>query len=209
MQGDRDSRTRSTLLYRLRDLADQEAWTEFLERYAPRIYGWCRRYQLQEADAADVTQEVLGRLVRAMRTFEYDASRGSFRGWLKTVTNNAIRDFGQSLRRPGRGTGDSATVKNLEAIQAPDALAALTLTIEAEAERELLREAETRVQLRVKPHTWQAYHQTAVELRPAAEVAVALNMPVGEVYVAQSRVLKLLSQEVARLDHPETVEARS
>ena len=88
-----DLSTSSTLLFRIRDVSDSEAWGQFLERYTPRIYAWCRRYQLQESDASDITQEVLTKLIKAMQSFEYDASRGSFRGWLKTVTNNAIRDF--------------------------------------------------------------------------------------------------------------------
>src|SRR5262245_38241448 len=80
MQSNGDSRTRSTLLLRLRDLSDRAAWEEFLDSYAPKIYGWCRRFHLQEADAADVTQEVLGKLVSALRRFDYDPARGSFRG---------------------------------------------------------------------------------------------------------------------------------
>jgi RNA polymerase sigma-70 factor (ECF subfamily) len=200
MQKDGDSRTRSTLLVRLRDLSDQAAWEEFLERYGPKIYGWCRRFHLQEADAADVTQDVLGKLVTALRTFEYDPARGRFRGWLRTVTQNAVRDLAQSLARPGRGSGDPAAQLALEAIQAPAALADLAATLEAEAQLELLREAEQRVQLRVQPQTWQAYVLTAVQQRPPVEAARTLGMPVPEIYVAKSRVLKLLRQEVAKLE---------
>ncbi len=200
MSGAHDSRTRSTLLVRLRDLSDQAAWDEFLDRYAPRIYGWCRRYRLQEADAADVTQEVLRKLVTALRSFAYDPARGSFRAWLKTVTNNAVRDLAESWRRPGRGTGDTAVHAGLDAVQGPDALAELAAALQAEAEQELLREACERVKLRVKPHTWQAYERTAVERQPAADVAGALGMPVAEVYVAKSRVLKLLREEVEKLN---------
>jgi RNA polymerase sigma-70 factor (ECF subfamily) len=184
---------------RLRDLSDQEAWNEFLECYTPRIYGWCRRNRLQEADAADVTQDVLSRLVSALRSFEYDPNRGSFRGWLKTVTNNVIRDLAQSWSRPGRGSGDSNANRALQAIQEPAALSALADTIQVEAERELLREAEERVRLRVQAHTWQAYQLAAVKHCPAAEVAQTLAMPVAEVYVAKSRVIKLLRQEVEKL----------
>lgn len=202
MQSDGDSRTRSTLLLRLRDLGDQEAWAEFVDRYAPKIYGWCRRHRLQEADAADVTQDVLSRLVGALRRFEYDPARGSFRGWLKTVTTNVIRDLAQSWAKPGRGSGDSRANAALEAIQAPAALTDLAAMLEAEAEQELLREAEARVQLRVQPHTWQAYQLTAVQQQPAPQVAQQLNMPVSEVYVAKSRVIKLLRQEVEKLNSP-------
>ena len=95
--------TSVTLLLRLRDLNDKEAWDDFVQRYVPKIYAWCRRYGMQEADASDITQEVLGKCVSVLRRFEYDPSRGSFRGWLKTVTNNTLRDFVNSCDRPGRG----------------------------------------------------------------------------------------------------------
>ena len=196
---DGDLRTRGTLLLRLRQLDDREAWGEFVEQYTPRIFAWCRRHRLQDSDAADVTQEVLGKLVKAIRSFEYDASRGSFRGWLKTVTNNAVRDFLQDMARPGRGSGDSQIGGLLTALQAPEAISELTATLEEEAERELLREAEARVQLRVKPNTWKAYQLTAVANVVAADAAMQLGMPVAEVYVSKSRVLKLLRAEVERL----------
>lgn len=193
-------KTSSTLLLRLRDLNDEEAWEEFLTRYTPRIFAWCRRYNLQESDASDVTQEVLRKLLRAMRSFQYDSSRGSFRGWLKTVTNNAIRDFVSTLKNPARGSGDTLVHSNLAAIQDPDALAALAKTIEAESEQELLCEAESRVRLRVQPHTWQAYELTARQQLKAADAANQIGMPVSEVYVARSRVIKMLRQEVEKLN---------
>lgn len=197
--GDGDLRTSGTLLLRLRQLDDREAWGEFVEQYTPRIFAWCRRYRLQDSDAADVTQEVLGKLVRAIRSFDYDATRGSFRGWLKTVTNNAVRDFLEDLARPGRGSGDTQVGGMLAALQAPDAIQDLTSSLEEEAERELLREAESRVQLRVQPNKWEAYRLTALKNVAASDAATELGMPVSEVYVAKSRVLKLLREEVARL----------
>lgn len=199
-----DTPTSGTLLMRLRELDDREAWNEFVERYTPRIYGWCRRYRLQESDAADVTQEVLGKLVKVIRSFEYDPRKGSFRGWLKTVTNNAVRDFLADLSGPDRGSGDTRIGDVLAAIQDPGAISELTATLEEEAERTLLREAEERVRLRVQPHTWDAYRLLATEGLSAAEVAVRLSMPVAEVYVAKSRVVKSLREEIERLGGTET-----
>ncbi|QDU60965.1 RNA polymerase sigma factor RpoE [Planctomycetes bacterium Pan216] len=207
---DRDSRrTRATLLLRLRDLSDSEAWNQFLERYAPKIFHWCRRHRLQEADASDVTQEVLGKLVAAMRSFEYDPSKGSFRGWLKTVTNNAIRDLSKGWSRPGRGSGDTQVLQSLHALHAPEAIADLAAMIEAEAEREMLDEAHARIRLRVKPHTWQAYQLNAIDRQPAAEVAKTLGIAVSEVYVAKSRVIKMLRGEVAKLNGTDAPESQS
>jgi RNA polymerase sigma-70 factor (ECF subfamily) len=191
--------TSETLLLRLRDADDTEAWREFVDRYAPKIYSWCLRYRLQESDASDVTQNVLCKLVGAMRTFKYDPAKGSFRGWLKTVTANAVRDLMRAWDRQVQGAGDTQVLQHLASIQDPRALAELRNMIESEYEMELLREAEQRVRLRVKPHTWEAYRLTAVEQIPSPEAARQLNMPVAEVYVAKSRVIKLLRGEVQLL----------
>ncbi|MFM9959748.1 MAG: RNA polymerase sigma factor [Planctomycetaceae bacterium] len=199
MSDDSTTRTSGTLLLRLRELSDRDAWTEFVNRYLPRLFAWCRQRGLQESDAADVSQEVLGKFVGAIRSFDYDPSRGSFRGWLKTVTNNAIRDFVASRSRPGRGSGDSQIGLALATVIDPSAISELTATLDAAAELELLREAEARVQLRVQPHTWEAYRRTVLNSEPATEVARQMNLRVAEIYVAKSRVLKCLREEVARL----------
>lgn len=191
--------TSRTLLARVRHADDRLAWQEFVDRYAPRIFHWCRRYQLQESDAADVTQEVLVKLVRAMQSFQYDPRRGSFRGWLKTVTANAVRDLLNSWKKAGRGSGDTAIGRVLASVEDERAIDALRDEIEACHRLELVAEAERFVQQRVQPHTWLAYRGTAVEQRKAAEVARELGMPVAEVYVAKSRVLKMLRAAVRQL----------
>src|SRR5467141_2571854 len=96
---DKGSRTSVTLLCRLRDTPDDAAaWEAFVRRYGPKIYEWCRQWRLQEADAEDVTQNVLLRLAQKLRAFNYDATR-SFRGWLRTLTQNALSDFLQAQAR--------------------------------------------------------------------------------------------------------------
>ena len=189
--------TSPTLLGRLgRVPADHAAWGEFAERYGRKIYGWCRRWGLQEADAEDVTQDVLLRLARKMRDFRYDPAR-SFRAWLKTVTHHAWRDFAEGLNRPGVGSGDS---RNLELLQTVEARDALVSDLDRECERELLDEALARVRLRVQPHTWQAFHLLAVEGRSGAEAAARLGMKVAAVFVARSKVQKMAREEVRKLD---------
>ena len=204
MSSPSDQSTRATLLYRVRALDDQTAWNEFVERYTPLIYGWCVRQGLQSNDAADVTQDVLARLVKAMHAFEYNASRGSFRGWLKTVTNNAVTDlirvYGKGDRR---GSGDSQIAQKLNFVAAKETVNELIRALESQHEQEVLALASARVQSRVQPHTWQAYFQTAVQQRPSNEVAAELGMPISEVYVAKSRVIRRLKKEVATLmDEP-------
>lgn len=196
-----DMATSTTLLFRLRDVSDAEAWDDFVARYSPKIFEWCCRNSLQESDAADVTQQVLLKLVTQMRSFDYDRRRGTFRAWLKTVTTNAVRDLGRKWQNQNvRGTGDTITCEQLKSISDPKALDELSAGIEAQYQQEILREAESRVQLRVQPQTWQAWHGTAVEQKTAVDVAETVGMSVAEVYVAKSRINKMLRQEIQQME---------
>jgi RNA polymerase sigma-70 factor (ECF subfamily) len=201
MGADPPTRTSPTLLGRLSRLpADQAAWDQFAERYGRQIYAWCRHWGLQEADARDVTQEVLLKLARAMRTFSYDPSK-SFRAWLKTVAHHAWRDWAEARRRPGAGSGESVVLELLHSVEARDHLAD---RLEPEFARDLLAEAMARVEVRVQPHTWRAFHLLAVEGLSGAEVARRLGMKVATVFVARSKVQKMVREEVRRLEGDRT-----
>jgi RNA polymerase sigma-70 factor (ECF subfamily) len=129
---------------------------------------------------------------------EYDPKRGTFRGWLYTVTRNKIYNFLSSQRNRPRGTGDADAQERLEAAPArddhgPDA------EWEKEYQRRLTARAMERVKDEFQPATWQAFWQTAVEGTAAADVGVGLKMSPGAVYVAKSRVLARLRDEVKKL----------
>src|SRR2546421_11891451 len=100
--------TRASLLIRIRDSEDKDAWRQFVALYAPLIHGLARRRGLQDADAADLTQEVLRSVTAAIPGLDYDPARGSFRGWLFTVTRRRIHDFLDGRARCEQGSGDSA-----------------------------------------------------------------------------------------------------
>jgi len=195
-----DSGTRVTLLGRLRATPnDPAAWSEFVEWYGRKIYGWCRAWGLQEADAQDVTQEVFVNLSVRIQDFRYDP-QGSFRAWLKTVTHHAWQDYLAKQRKPGRGSGSDSALYRLAAIEARDDL---ERWLAVAADQELLKEAAARVRLRVEPRTWDAFHMLAVEERSGAEVAELLGMKVATVFVARSKVQRMLREELARLEPSE------
>jgi RNA polymerase sigma-70 factor (ECF subfamily) len=190
------SPTSATLLARLRQLPpDQAAWDKFAERYGRRIYAWCRQWNLQDADAQDVTQTVLLKLVEKMQAFDYDASR-SFRGWLRTVARHAWSDFWDSRGRAVATGGSQAA----EMIGAAAAREDLMQRLEGEFDLEIVEEAMSRVRQRVTPRTWRAFEMMALEGQSGAEAAKALEMNVATVYVARSKVQKFLQEERCKLE---------
>src|SRR5437667_2293010 len=107
--------TRPSLLGRLGDARDHAAWSEFVAIYAPLVYGFARKHGLQDADAADLTQDVLRAVAGAVGRLEYDPQRGSFRGWLFTIVRNQLRNFRSARARHEQGRGDTDAQKWLEA----------------------------------------------------------------------------------------------
>jgi len=191
------SSTSVSLLSRVRGCpSDPEAWREFVKRYAPKIYRWCRQWKVQEADAEDVTQNVLAKLVSKLRTFDYDPAL-SFRGWLKTVTQHALSDFLAERRRPGLGSGDSAVAAMLESVQARTDLLA---ELQEEFDREVLEEALARVRLLVPERRWEAFRLTALEGLSGAEAGARLEMNVTTVFTSKCKVQKLVQEEIQRLE---------
>src|ERR1700731_821993 len=106
--------TRVSLLVRLRDPGDESAWKEFVELYAPLVYGYARKQGLQDADAADLSQEVLGAVAGSIGRLDYDPSRGAFRNWLFTLVRRRLADWREAQGRRAQGSGDSATHRVLE-----------------------------------------------------------------------------------------------
>ena len=185
-----------TLLTQLRrNPSDQASWDEFVERYGRHIYRWCRQWNLQDADAEDVTQDILVKLTQKLRAFAYDPSR-SFRGWLKTVAHHACKDFNDS-RHARRAGGDGRVQELMQTLEARDDL---IQKLQEAFDHEVLEAAKVRVRLRVAPHTWEAFRLVALEGLPVAEVAAAVRMQVAMVYVAKSKVQKMIQEEIRKLE---------
>jgi len=191
--------TRPTLLLRLRDARDAGAWTQFVDLYAPLVYGHARRQGLQDADAADLTQVVLQAVAASVGRLEYDPERGSFRGWLFTIVRNKLRTYFDQRARHCRGTGDLATQRFLEAQPAPAEAAAW----EEEYGQRLFGWAAEQIRGQFRESTWQAFWQTAVEGRPASAVAPTLGLSVAAVYLARSRVMARLKTLIQQVQDPE------
>jgi RNA polymerase sigma-70 factor (ECF subfamily) len=186
--------TRPSLLVRLRDARDAPAWAQFVQVYAPLVYGFARRQGLQDADAADLTQEVLQTVALAVRRLDYDPARGSFRGWLFTVVRSRLSNFRRHRRtHPDEGSGGTEVQHTLSGVPAPEDDGPWW---EAEHERRLFAWAAKQVRPNVEPATWAAFWGTAVEGRAAKEVAGDLGLSVAAVYVAKGRVLARLKEVI-------------
>jgi RNA polymerase sigma-70 factor (ECF subfamily) len=193
--------TQATLLVRLykSGTPDGDAWKEFVDLYGRAIYRWCRCWQLQDADAEELTQQVLLQLLAKMKAFVYDPAR-SFRAWLKTVTHNAWRNMVASRQYRMAGNGDSRLWDQLLAVPARDDLVE---RLERAFDHELLQAAMIRVRLRVAAHNWEAFKLTALDGVPAPEAARRLDMKIANLYAARSSIQRMLREELKKLESNE------
>ena len=193
--------TRPSLLVRIRDARDAEAWEQFVEIYAPLVYHFVRKRGLQDADAADLTQDVLHRVGEAIHRLEYDPKRGTFRGWLFTVTRNRLYDFLADRSRQPAATGDTGVRERAERI--PAASDDETASWDREYERSLFEWAARQVRPNFTESTWKAFWRTAVEGKRPGDVASDLGLRVGAVYIAKSRVTARLREALEHLRRQE------
>src|SRR5207237_8444490 len=106
--------TRRSLVLRLRDLADEQAWAEFVQVYEPLVYRLARARGLQDADARDLCQDVFRAVAGAIERWNPEPAKGSFRGWLFRITRNLIVNFLTDQRKHERGTGSTSVQDMLE-----------------------------------------------------------------------------------------------
>ncbi|WP_422928226.1 RNA polymerase sigma factor [Singulisphaera sp. PoT] len=189
------SDTRQSLLIRIRDTADAVAWRQFVDLYGPLVYRYARRRGLQDADAADLMQDVLSSVVRVAGRYRYEPERGTFRGWLLTVARNKLHTF-QSGRKKilGNGTAPEANELAEKVVAAEDEAA-----WDREYEWQVFSWAAEQVRGEFTASTWQAFWKTAVEGLAAGEAAKVVGLSVGAVYVAKSRVLARIREQIQDL----------
>ena len=182
---------------RLRRKDDSDAWSQFVDLYGPLLYRYGRRRGLQDADAADLTQDVMREVSRSIGRFEYDPSLGRFRDWLFVVAQRRLTHLFRSAQRQPAGSGDTRILATLHALPSTEDEQAAW---EDDYRRHLFTWASEQVRGEFQEHTWAAFWRTAIEGRKPADVARELGMKVGSVYVSKNRVLTRLREKIATIE---------
>jgi RNA polymerase sigma factor (sigma-70 family) len=191
MDADSHLRTRPSLLGRLRNPADAEAWRTFVDLYTPLVYRYCRRRGFQEADAADVAQEVMTQVMRSIGGFTYDPKVGRFRDWLGAVVRTHVGRFHRKRERQPVAAEDG----ELNGVPDPGADSEWIGSFR----EQMTAAALDRIRGEFSTSHWTAFERTWRDGAPAAAVALELGLTATAVYVAKSRVLVRLRDEIAHL----------
>jgi RNA polymerase sigma-70 factor (ECF subfamily) len=200
---DESPATRQSLLVRLKDPEDVQAWIEFVAIYTPLINRLARAKGFQEADAADLAQDVFHAVAGAIDRYDPNPARGSFRGWLFRIARNLMINSLAARRLRPQATGDSDVRQLLDHVPAADSGA--TAWFDAEYRRGLFRWAADQVRGEFRDSTWRAFWLTAVEEQEPGNVASVLEISVGAVYIAKSRVMARLRAVIDEVEERSVV----
>ena len=180
---------------------DERAWEQFVDRYSPLIYVWCRRFELQPSDARDVSQQVLVAVNRSIGTFSQRGGNGSFRGWLFTITRNLVRNYlARTLRGPRAQGGTSIQVRLLQEPESIDEESISTsLPLSQSSSLQKVLDA---VRQEFDERTWKCFWLVAIEGHPAVDVAEQFGMQPAAVRQAKYRVTKRLRRDLENFRRP-------
>jgi RNA polymerase sigma-70 factor (ECF subfamily) len=178
---------------------EEGAGDRLLFLYEPVVVAWCRGAGVPAGDAEDVSQEVFQAVFSGIDRFRREREEDTFRGWLYGVTRNKVRDYWRRCADRPQAAGGSDAQDALA--QAPDNVTSgLSWHCESPEIGGLFRRALEIVQSEFEQHTYQAFWRVTIEEETPAEAAAALGMSAGAVYVAKSRVLKRLREELGDLE---------
>jgi RNA polymerase sigma-70 factor (ECF subfamily) len=191
------STTSASLLARLRDSQDPDAWSRVLDLYGPLIRGWAARLGVRGADADDLVQDVLTVVVRRFPEFRHPERPGAFRGWLRAIAVNCVRDCWRSRRvhptAPG-GTDFGEYLARLE-----DPADPLAREWDRQHDVHVTRRLLDRLRAEFEPRTWDLFRRFVLDGVPAEQVAAEFGTTANAVYIAKSRVLARLREEATGL----------
>jgi RNA polymerase sigma-70 factor (ECF subfamily) len=185
-----------SLLDRLRDRPDSDAWQRWFDLYQPILQHWLRQAGLQLQDANDVAQEVFLAVVVELPRFLHNGRPGAFRNWLRQVLVNRLRAFFRSRLLLGADAIPNweTVLKDLEDTKSP-----LGSRWDNEHDQFVLRRLLVLIEPEFTPPTWQAFRRLIFDGEKADKVAESLNLTVNAVRIAKSRILSRLRDEARGL----------
>ena len=189
--------TSATLLERLRDARDADAWGRLNDLYAPLIRMWAERLGVRGADADDLVQEVLAVVVRRFPEFVHPERPGAFRGWLRAIAANCARTAWRDRKFTPKAPGGSDFGSYLARLEDP----ADDLAREWDREHDIhvTRRMLDRIKNDFEEQTWNLFRGFVLEDQTAEQVAAACGTTPNAVYIAKSRVLARLREEAGAL----------
>lgn len=196
--------TRPSLLLRIQDRTDRASWQTFVDVYGPLVHRYGRACGLQDADAAEVMQEVLLRVSTAIDKFAYDPRQGRFRDWLYTVTRNTLIIFQKKKAREVQASGSTDQADRLSHVASAEQDSLWTEAYH----QHILQTALTRIQPHFEEPTWRAFELVWLQDRSPEEVARATGQTADWVHMVKSRVLKRLREEILELAEDEALYVR-
>ena len=191
--------TRSSLIQRLKATINGESWEEFFYTYWELIYNVARRAGLSEADAQDIVQETILKVHKSLDRFEYNRKRGTFKGWLRTVTRSRLNDFFKkrqrrpALNQPLEEAADE--LQNLEDPEGPE----IEKIWDEEWNRNLIQAALSRTKKLSSPKQFQIFKCHYIDEWTVRETCRTLGVNAAQVYMAKQRVGKIFREAVETL----------
>lgn len=189
----RMNETSLSLLARIRQSGDSDSWNRLVELYAPLIRRWLRSYEVNEADADDLVQEVLTVLSQELPNFNHNERTGAFRSWLRKILVHRLQSYWRGRKQHPPAKGGSSLLEQLHQLQ--DETSQLSRIWNEEHDREVIAKLIELVRTRFEPKTWEAFRRQMFEGQRAADVAADLGLGIGSVYMARNRVLTALRSE--------------
>ena len=189
--------TSISLIDRVCGQTDAEAWQRFVALYRPLLVRWSRRFDVQSDDAEDLAQEVMLVVMRELPRFQHNDRPGAFRNWLRTILVNRLRDFWRSRQYRPAATGQSNFQQELAELE--EEHSGVSQIWNREHDEFVMKQLLETVESQFEPQTWQAFRRQVIDGVRADAVATELDVKLGVVYMAKSRVLSALRRESAGL----------
>lgn len=173
------------------------AWERMYRLYEPFVHGWLLRFGVNRQEVPDLCQDILTTLVEHLPSFRHSGRPGAFRAWLRTVTVNRAQLYWRDQGYRAKAPGGSDFCRLLEQLQDPDS--SLSKEWDLQHQRHVLEGLLDGLAAEFEPATLGVFRRVALQGEDVSQVAEAVGMSVGAVYIAKSRVLRRLREEAADL----------